>query len=142
MMDDVVDTSVAPRRTNTLLIALFGGVALLLSSFGIYAVVSHSVTRRGREFGIRAALGATAADIARLVGRELVALVGLGVAIGLAAAWVLSRVLTALLYGVAPHDPMTFIIVPAVLAVPAIFAGWSPTRRAMRANPMEVMRAE
>jgi putative ABC transport system permease protein len=142
MMDDVIATSLAPRRTNTTLIALFGALALLLSSFGIYAVVSHSVTRRAREFGIRAALGATGSDIATLVGRELLIMLGLGLAIGLAGAWVLSRVIAALLYGIEPHDLTTFLIVPAVLAIPALIAGWPPARRAMGVSPMEVMRAE
>lgn len=142
MMDDVISTSLAPRRTNTTLIALFGALALLLSSFGIYAVISYSVTRRAREFGIRAALGATASDIATLVGRELLTMIGVGVALGLAGAWGLSRIIAALLYGVEPHDPMTFLIVPAVLAVPALIAGWPPARRAMSVSPMEVMRAE
>src|SRR6185312_12744592 len=104
--------------------------------------ISHSVTRRAREFGIRAALGATGSDIATLVGRELLVMLGVGVAVGLAGAWALSRVIAALLYGVEPHDPMTFLIVPAVLAVPALMAGWPPARRAMGVSPMEVMRAE
>ena len=142
MMDDVISTSLAPRRTNTTLIALFGGLALLLSSFGIYAVVSHSVTRRSREFGIRAALGATGSDIATLVGRELLGMLGVGLTLGLAGAWALSRIIAALLYGIEPHDPMTFLVVPAVLAIPALIAGWPPARRAMGVSPMEVMRAE
>jgi predicted permease len=142
MMDDVISSSLAPRRTNTTLIALFGAFALLLSSFGIYAVVSHSVTRRAREFGIRAALGATSSDIATLVGRELIVMLGVGVALGLAGAWALSRVIAALLYGVEPHDPATFLIVPAVITLPAVIAGWPPARRAMGVSPMEVMRAE
>lgn len=142
MMDDVIAKSVAPRRTNTTLIALFGLLALLLSSFGIYAVVSYSVTRRAREFGIRAALGATSGSIAALVGRELATMVGVGLIIGLAGAWALAKVIASLLYGVEPHDPLTFVIVPAALAVPALIAGWPPARRAMGISPMEVMRAE
>jgi len=142
MMDEVVSRSVAPRRTNTTLIALFGAFALLLSAFGIYAVVSYSVTRRAREFGIRSALGASAGSIAALVGRELIVLVGVGLAIGLAGAWALSKIIASLLYGVEPHDLATFLIVPAVLAIPALIAGWPPARRAMGISPMEVMRAE
>ncbi|HEY4305106.1 MAG TPA: ABC transporter permease [Gemmatimonadaceae bacterium] len=142
MMDDVIASSLAPRRTNTTLIALFGAIALLLSVFGIYAVVSHSVTLRAREFGIRAALGATASDIVTLVGRELIVMLGIGLGIGLAGAWILSRVIATLLYGVEPHDPATFLIVPAVLVIPALIAGWPPARRAMGVSPVEVMRAE
>jgi len=115
---------------------------LLLSAFGIYAVVSYSVTRRAREFGIRSALGASAGSIAALVGRELIVLVGVGLAIGLAGAWALSKIIASLLYGVEPHDLATFLIVPAVLAIPALIAGWPPARRAMGISPMEVMRAE
>ena len=142
MMDDVIASSVAPRRTNTTLIALFGLLALLLSSFGIYAVISYSVTRRAREFGIRAALGATGTSIAALVGRELVTVLVIGLAIGLAGAWALSKVIASLLYGVEPHDLMTFLVVPAALAIPALIAAWPPARRAMGISPMDVMRAE
>jgi predicted permease len=142
MMDDVIAKSVAPRRTNTLLIAVFGALALLLSSFGIYAVISYSVAQRAREFGIRAALGASARGIAALVGRELVPMVAIGLAIGLAGAWALSKVIASLLYGVEPHDLATFLIVPVVLAIPALIAAWPPVRRAMGISPMEVMRAE
>lgn len=142
MMDDVIANAVAPRRTNTELIVLFGGLALLLSAFGIYAVVSYSVAQRAREFGIRAALGATARSIAALVGRELVPMIGIGVALGVAGAWWLSRIIASLLYGVEPHDLATFLIVPAVLVIPALIAAWPPVRRAMGISPMEVMRAE
>jgi predicted permease len=142
MMDEVIASSLAPRRTNTTLITLFGALALLLSSFGVYAVVSHSVTRRTREFGIRSALGATAADIATLVGRELLVMLGGGVAIGVAGAWALSRLMAALLYGVQPHDLTTFLVVPVLLVIPALLAGWAPARRAIGVSPMDVMRAE
>ncbi|MGH2898681.1 MAG: FtsX-like permease family protein, partial [Solirubrobacteraceae bacterium] len=142
MMDAVVSNSVAPRRTNTTLIALFGGVALMLSAFGVYAVVSYSVTRRAREFGIRAALGATGGDIASLVGREMASVVAIGLVIGLAGAWALARVMAALLYQVDAHDLPTFLAAPLLLIVPAAIATLVPTRRAMRVSPTEVMRAE
>jgi len=98
MMDDVVSHSVAPRSTNTILITIFGAIALLLSGFGVYGVVSYSAARRTREFGVRAALGATAANIAALVGREIVVVLVIGVALGLGGAWALSRVMASLLY--------------------------------------------
>jgi predicted permease len=142
MMEDVISTSVAPRRTNTTLIAIFGALALLLSAFGVYAVVSFSVTRRTREFGIRAALGASGRNIAALVGGEMMWIVGLGLALGLAGAWILSRVMTSLLYGVDVHDTATFVAVPLALIVPAAIATLVPTWRAMRVDPTEVMRAE
>jgi predicted permease len=142
MMDDVVAKSVAPRRTNTMLIALFGALALILSAFGVYAVVSYSVTQRAREFGIRTALGAERRDILTLVGGDMVRLILVGLAIGLGGAWALSRILSSLLYEVQAHDFATYAAVPLVLLVPALVATLVPTFRAMRVSPTEVMRAE
>jgi ABC-type antimicrobial peptide transport system permease subunit len=142
MMDDVVARSVAPRRTNTTLIALFTAAALLLAAFGVYAVMSYGVACRRRELGIRAALGATSRDIARLVGREMAVVVATSLLVGLAAAWALARVLGALLFEVQPHDPGAFVVAPLVLALAAMLATLMPVRRAGRVSPMEVMRAE
>jgi predicted permease len=142
MMEDVVAKAMTPRRTNTTLIALFGTIALLLSAFGVYAVVSYSVTRRAREFGIRSALGATARDIASLVGREMLGVLSLGLVLGMAGAWMLSRVMQTLLYGIDVHDVPTFVAAPIALIVPAVVAMLVPARRAMRVDPAEVMRAE
>jgi predicted permease len=142
MMDAVVSKSVAPRRTNTALIAIFGALALVLSAFGLYAVVSYSVTQRSREFGIRSALGARRFDILTLIGGDIGKLITIGVLLGLAAAWALSRVLASMLYEVQAHDFTTFALVPLVLLVPAAVATLVPTLRAMRVSPTEVMRAE
>jgi predicted permease len=142
MMDDVVATSVAPRRTDTTLIAMFAGIALVLAAFGVYAVVSYGVSRRSRELGIRAALGATGGDIAALIAREMLWVTGIGLTIGLGGAWALSRVLSALLYGVDSHDAATFAIVPLVLVLAAAIATLVPARRAMRVDPAVVMRQE
>jgi ABC-type antimicrobial peptide transport system permease subunit len=142
MMDQVVSKSVAPRRTNTMLIALFGALALILSAFGVYAVVSYSVAQRSREFGIRAALGAERRDILTLVGGDMTRLIALGLALGMFGAWMLSRVLASLLYEVDTHDFATFALVPIVLLLPAAIATLIPTLRAMRVSPTEVMRAE
>ena len=142
MMDDVVSKSVAPRKTNTVLIALFAGLALLLSALGVYAVVAYGVAQRAREFGIRAALGATGDDLVALVSSEMVRLVVFGVGIGLAGAWMLSQVLGSLLYGVDVHDLPTFVVVPLVLIVPATIATLLPAVRAARVSPTEVMRAD
>jgi putative ABC transport system permease protein len=142
MMDDVISASVAPRRTNTILIAIFGALALALAAFGVYAVVSYGVTRRAREFGIRAALGATGHDIAALVAGEMASVVVAGLALGMLGAWGLSRVLASLLYGVGTHDVATFVAAPIVLVLPAAIAALVPARRAMRVDPTEVMRAE
>ncbi|HET9424285.1 MAG TPA: ABC transporter permease [Gemmatimonadaceae bacterium] len=142
MMEDVVSKSVAPRRTNTLLIAIFGGLALVLSAFGVYAVVSYSVTQRSREFGIRSALGAARRDIFALVGHDMMTLVAAGLVIGLAGAWALSRVLASMLYEVDVHDFVIYAAVPLILLVPAGLATLVPTLRATRVSPTEVMRAE
>jgi putative ABC transport system permease protein len=142
MMEDVIRTSVAPRRTNTVLIAIFAGLALALAALGVYAVVSYGVTQRSREFGIRSALGASGRDLLGLVAREMVGIAVLGVAIGLAGAWTFSRMMTTLMYGVDVHDPATFVLVPLVLLVPAALATLLPASRATRVNPAAVMRVE
>jgi ABC-type antimicrobial peptide transport system permease subunit len=141
-MNEVVGSSVAPRRTNTILISAFAVLALLLSAVGIYAVVSYSVSQRTREFGIRAALGATGGELVRLVTGEMAWVTAIGLAAGIAGAWALSRVLTSMIYGVSVHDPWTFIVAPLVLVVPVVVAAFVPARRAARVNPVEVMRAD
>jgi predicted permease len=142
MMDEVIGRSVAPRRTNTILIATFAGLALVLAALGVYSVVAYGVTQRTREFGIRAAFGATGHDLVGLVSREMALVLAAGTVVGLAAAWPLSRVLTASLYGVQPHDPATFAIVPLLLLPPAVVATLVPALRAMRVSPSEVMRGD
>jgi putative ABC transport system permease protein len=141
-MDEVVGSSVAPRRTNTILISAFAVLALLLSAIGIYAVVSYGVSQRIREFGIRTALGATGGELVRLVTGEMAWVTAIGLAAGIAGAWALSRVLTSMIYGVSVHDPWTFTVAPLVLVVPVVVAAVVPARRAARVNPVEVMRAE
>ncbi|MFN2400769.1 MAG: ABC transporter permease [Gemmatimonadaceae bacterium] len=142
MMEDVVGASVAPRRINTLLISAFAALALLLASLGVYAVISYGVAQRSRELGIRAALGATAADLVTLVAREMVWMIGAGLMIGMVGAWALARVMTSLLYGIDAHDLTTFTIVPAVLAVAAVAATLGPAWRARRVDLVEVLRAD
>jgi len=142
MMDEVVGQSVAPRRTNTLLIAAFAALALIVATLGVYAVVAHGMTQRSREFGIRAALGATGRDFVLSVSGEMASTTALGIAIGVGAAWELSRLVESLLFGVTAHDTATFIAVPVVLLVPVALATLIPARRVLRVNPAEVMRAE
>lgn len=142
MMDEVVGASVAPRRTNTILMAAFGALALLLAALGVYAVVSYGVTQRTREFGIRSALGATGGDLVALAMREIGWITAAGVAIGLGGAWALSRVLSALLYQIETHDPLTFTVVPLVLVLPALAAAYVPARRALKVNAVEAIRAD
>lgn len=141
-MDQVVGASMAPRKANTLLITLFGGLALVIATLGVYAVTSNAVAQRTREFGIRAALGATRNDLLRHVGGEMALVVTGGVIAGAALAWALSRLMTGLVYGVDVHDPGTFVASPVVLILAAIVATLGPARRATRVQPAEVMRAE
>jgi putative ABC transport system permease protein len=142
MMEEVISAAVAPRRTNTILIALFAVLAVLLSALGVYAVVAYGVAQRRREFGIRAALGATTRDLLALVSGESSRFVALGVVIGLAGAWAASRVLTALLYEVDARDAATFVSVPFVLLLPAALATLVPAIRATRVNPADVTRVD
>jgi predicted permease len=142
MMDDVIDQTVAPRRTNTTLLTLFALLALVLAMLGVYSVVAHGVSQRARELGIRAALGATGHDLMALVAREMAWSTALGMIAGLAGAWALSRLLTSFLYGVSAHDPMTFIAVPVVLLAATAAATLIPALRVLRVNPADVMRAD
>jgi predicted permease len=142
MMNNVVSTSVAPQRTNTVLINLFGALALVLTALGVYAVVSYSVAQRRRELGIRAALGATAGALVTLVVREMAWVTVLGLGAGLAAAWVGARVVRSLLYGVQPHDPATYVLATLVLLVPVAIATLVPAHRAGRTDPADVIREE
>jgi putative ABC transport system permease protein len=142
MMDDVIGASMAARRANTVLIALFGVLALLIAALGVYAVTANAVAQRSRELGIRAALGATRGDLLRHVGSEMTLVVVVGVLAGAALAWAASRVMAGLVYGVTVHDIGTFATAPVVLAVAALVATIVPARRAMHVEPVEVMRGE
>lgn len=142
MMEDVVDISVAPRRTNTLLISAFALLALTLASVGIYAVVSYGVSHRSRELGIRSALGATGSNLLQMISKEMVWVVVLGISAGLGGAWALAKTLESLVYGVSVHDLVTFAVVPLVLVIPAVVATIIPARRVLRVDPAQVMRAD
>jgi putative ABC transport system permease protein len=142
MMDQVIGASMAARKANTLLITLFGVLAVLIAVLGVYAVAANAVAQRSREFGIRAALGATRTDLLRHVGGEMLAVVTGGVVAGAAIAWAASRVMTGLVYGVTVHDAGVFTMAPAVLILAALAATIVPARRAMRVEPVQVMRED
>lgn len=142
MMDDVVGASMAARRANTTLITLFGILAVLIAVLGVYAVTANAVAQRSREFGIRAALGATRGDLLRHVGGEMIVVITGGVVAGTAIAWAASQVMTGMVYGVTVHDPGVFATAPAVLVLAALAATIVPALRAMRVEPVEVMREE
>jgi putative ABC transport system permease protein len=141
-MDDVVAMVNSQPRFLMVLIGSFALVALALAAVGIYAVMSYSVSRRTNEIGIRMALGARQADVLKLVVSQgmTVALIGAGV--GIAGALLLVRVMKSLLYGVQPTDPLTFLLVPAVLCGTALLATWLPARRAAKVDPMRALRYE
>ena len=139
---DLVDDMTAQRRLNTLLLTIFAAVAVLITAVGIYGVVAYSVERRTRELGVRAALGAAAGDTVRLVLVEGLALVGLGLVLGLAASTALGRAMSSLLYGVSTTDPTAFAVSAAAAIVTAILACVVPAVRAASVDPAAALRAE
>jgi putative ABC transport system permease protein len=141
-MDEIVSNSVAERRLTMLLLTVFAGAALLLAAVGIYGVIAYSVTQRTQEIGIRMALGAQRADVLRLVVRNALVLVAIGVGAGAAGALLLTRLMRGLLFDVRPGDPLTFAIVSAVLVTVAIAASMLPGLRATRVDPVVALRAE
>lgn len=141
-LDELLSTSVAPRRFNMLLLGIFSGVALVLAAVGLYGVMSYSVSWRTREIGIRMALGAKRADVLRLVVRQGMTMTLIGLALGLVGAFAISRVLRGLLFGVSPTDPLTFVAVSIVLLVVALLACLVPARRATRVDPIIALRTE
>jgi putative ABC transport system permease protein len=141
-MENYFAESVAPRRFSVFLITVFAGMALLLSSIGIYSVISYSVSQRRNELGIRMALGAQARDILKLVLGQGLKLIIIGIAIGLAAALVATRLLASLLFHVSTHDPFIFIAISIILAIVALFASYVPARRATRVDPLRALRYE
>jgi len=141
-LEQLLGTSVAPRRFNMMLLGIFAGVALVLAAVGLYGVMSYSVSWRTHEIGIRMALGAKRADVLRMVVRQGMMMTLIGVAIGLAGAFALSRVIVGLLYGVSARDPLTFAGVSIVLLIVALLACLIPARRATRVDPIIALRTE
>jgi predicted permease len=129
-------------RVGAALVGVFGFLGLSLAVVGLYGVVSHSVSQRTREIGIRIALGARAADVLRMLLKQGMILTLVGVAAGLAAAFAVTRLMGGLLYGVSATDPMTFIAIPLLLTIVATLACWIPARRAAKVEPMVTLRAE
>ena len=141
-MAQVRSLSVGLQQFNSFMIGIFAVVALLLASIGIYGVMAFAVTQRTREIGIRMALGARKTDVLRMVVANGMRLALLGLAIGLAASWALTRFISNLLYGVEPTDPLTFSVVSVCLLAAAFLACYLPARRATKVDPLEALRYE
>jgi putative ABC transport system permease protein len=141
-MDQLVSTSVAQPRLNLSLLVAFAVLALVLAAVGVYGVMAYAVTQRTHEFGIRTALGASPTDVLKQVFLEGGRLAALGLALGLIAALVLTRLMASLLFGVSPSDPMTLGLVAVILALVALAACYIPARRAARVDPVIALRYE
>jgi putative ABC transport system permease protein len=141
-MDEVVVRSTAREDFNMLLLTIFGCSALLLAAIGIYGLMAYSVQQRTQELGIRMALGAQAGDVRKLVIYQGMSLAVIGVLLGTAAAFGLTRLIANLLFGVKPWDPLVFATVPIILAIVALVAVWVPAHRATRVDPLDALRYE
>jgi len=141
-LEQIKSASMGGRRIPSVLLGVFGAVALILAGIGIYGVISYSVAQRTREIGIRVALGASERSLLRLVLDRGVVLTGVGLAIGLAGAFGLTRLMASMLFGVGARDPMTMASVAFVLAGVAMLASYVPARRAMKVDPIVALRYE
>jgi putative ABC transport system permease protein len=141
-MEQLLAGSIARSKFSTTLLSIFASVALVLAAVGIYGVMAYSVTQRSHEIGIRMALGAQQSDVVRMVVRQGVILTGMGVGVGLAAALVLTRFISSLLFGVSATDPFSFAAISLLLTGVALAASLIPARRASRVDPMRALRYE
>jgi putative ABC transport system permease protein len=141
-MDRVVSESITQPRFNLFLLVLFSTVAMLLSAAGIYGVTAYTVSQRTHELGIRIALGAQVGDVLKMILGQGMAVIGVGLVLGLVAAFGLMRLLRSLLFGVGENDPLTFAAITIVLLIVALIACYIPARRATKVDPLEALRAE
>jgi putative ABC transport system permease protein len=141
-MEEAYLKDLARPRAAAALAAIFATVALLASAGGLFGVLSAAVARRRREFGIRVALGIAPDRLTRLVLADASRLAAIGLAAGVAGAWILSRALVSLTYGVSPADPYSWAAVLGCLTITTLLASWRPGRQAARINPAELLRAE
>jgi len=142
VFDEYMSRTLAKPRFNALLLSIFSGTALLLTAIGIYGVLAYSVSQRTNEIGIRIALGAAQSNIFRLVVGQAMLMVAISILIGLFGAFMATRFLSSLLYGVAAWDPITFASIATLIAAVAFLACWLPARRATRVDPVVALRAE
>jgi ABC-type antimicrobial peptide transport system permease subunit len=136
------EESLITERLVATLSSGFGILATLLAAIGLYGVMAYTVAMRTREIGVRMALGASASDVVWLVMREVLLLAGIGIAIGLPAAWALTRFAKSQLYGIEPNDVFTIVLSTAGIALVAILSGYIPARRATLVDPMRALRWE
>jgi putative ABC transport system permease protein len=141
-MEELVSDSIALRRFSMFLLGLFASLALVLAAIGIYGVIAQSVSQRTHEIGIRMALGAQARDVLKLVVRQGMSLTVVGIAVGLAGAFALTRLLANLLFGVGATDPATFLWIPVLLAAVSFLACFIPARRAARLDPIKALASQ
>ena len=141
-MEQHLGTALLPARLSGVVLGIFGVLGLVLAALGTYGVMAYSVAQRTREIGIRMAIGAAPTDVVRLVMRQGMTLVGIGIVIGMAGAFGASRVIRGVLYGGGENDPLTFIAVPLVLSAVAMLAIWIPARRAAALDPLVALRQE
>jgi ABC-type antimicrobial peptide transport system permease subunit len=141
-MDEIVIRNTSRQRFNMLLLTIFGASALLMAAIGIYGLMAYSVQQRTQEMGIRMALGAQAAHIRNMVIRQGMVLALIGVVIGIAGAFGLTRFLASFLFDVKAWDPLAFIVTPLLLTAVALLAVWVPAQRAVRVDPMAALRFE
>jgi ABC-type antimicrobial peptide transport system permease subunit len=139
-MNDILHRSLASRHFSADLLGGFAGLALLLAAIGIYGLLAYMVSQRSREIGLRMALGAPRSEILKLFLRKGVVLAGVGIVAGLVFSASTASLMASLLYGVRPHDPAVFLIVPLLLFAIAVLASYLPARRATKVNPMIALR--
>jgi ABC-type antimicrobial peptide transport system permease subunit len=141
-MEKMLGIALLPARLTGAVLGIFGLLGLVLAAIGTYGVMAYSVAQRTKEIGIRMAIGAASGDVVRLVMRQGMSLVGIGIAIGLAGAFGASRLIRGVLYGGGENDPLTFVAVPIVLTMVAVLAIWIPARRAAGMDPLLALRQE
>jgi putative ABC transport system permease protein len=137
-----VDEALAPQRFVTMLMALFAMAGVALATVGMYGVLSYLAAQRTHEIGVRMALGATGGDVVRLVTRQALVLTGIGMSAGIVLALLTGRLMSGLLFGMNAYDPLTYVLVLALLSIVAMCAVLAPARRAMRVSPLVALRAE
>jgi putative ABC transport system permease protein len=139
-MDEVLSDKLSRPRTAAILSLAFGAIGLLLTTIGVYGVMSYSVSTRTQEIGLRTALGAQSADILRFILREGMLLTGAGILAGVLAAFALTRMMQGLLFEITPTDPVTFVAVIVVVTAVALLASYIPARRAVSVDPLVALR--